>query len=336
MKYSRLGSPAGLSLILLLSLGLALALGAVAVSPAGLFATLRGAGSPLQETLIFQLRLPRVLQASAIGALLAITGALAQGMFRNPLADPSLIGVTGGASLGGALILAMGIGAGSAGNLWISIGAFAGGLAATGLVYRIARSVEGTSVSTLLLAGVAITALAGALVSVLELAVDNSTLRRVALWRMGSLSGANYQSLSLAGGALALVVAASAPLRDVLNALLLGEAEAGHLGYETNRAKTQLTAIIAAGMGVTVALAGAIAFIGLVVPHMVRLYSGPEHRALLPRCALLGAIVLVLADMLSRTLLSPSEIPLGVVTALLGVPYFLFLLRRYQARLVMP
>jgi iron complex transport system permease protein len=335
VKSTGLGSPLSLWAILAVSLCLGLSLGAVAIGPGDLFATFTGSGSPLHNTLIFQLRLPRVFQAAVIGALLALTGALSQGMFRNPLADPSLIGVTGGASLGGALILALGIGAGAAGNLWISLGAFAGGLAATALVYRIARSVEGTSVSTLLLAGVAITALAGALVSVLELAVDNSTLRRVALWRMGSMAGANFQSLSLATLALGLLIVASAPLRDVLNALLLGEAEAGHLGYRTDHAKALLTTLIAAGMGVTVALAGAIAFVGLVVPHMVRLYNGPEHRALLPRCALLGAIVLVLADMLARTLLAPSEIPLGVVTALLGVPYFLLLLRRYQAQLVM-
>ncbi len=324
-----------MALLLIAATTLAVSLGAVPISMADVFSVLTGHGDPLHQTLLLQLRLPRVLQAAAIGALLALTGALSQGMFRNPLADPSLIGVTGGASLGGAIVLALGIGAGAGGNVFLSIGAFAGGLLATGLVYRIARSAEGTSVSTLLLAGVAITALAGALVSILEMTVDNSTLRRVALWRLGSLAGADYQSLTLASGTLALVIALSMPLRQLLNALLLGEAEAGHLGYSTQQSKALLTAIIAGGMGVTVALAGAIAFVGLVVPHMVRLYSGPEHRALLPRCTLLGALVLVLADLISRTLLAPGEIPLGIVTALLGVPYFLVLLRRYQARLVM-
>jgi iron complex transport system permease protein len=120
----------------------------------------------------------------------------------------------------------------------------------------------------------------------------------------------------------------------VLNAFLLGEAEAGHLGYQANKSKALLTTLIAAGMGVCVALAGAIAFVGLVVPHMVRLYSGPEHRALLPRCTLLGAIVVVIADLLARTVLAPTEVPLGIITALLGVPYFLVLLRRYQSRLI--
>lgn len=334
MTFRGLGSPASLTALLLLALCAALSLGAVPLSPAEIIAVLGGEGEALHRTLLLELRLPRVLQAASIGALLALTGALSQGMFRNPLADPSLIGVTGGASLGGALVLALGIGAGFSGDIYVSIGAFSGGLLATWLVYRIARTAGGTSVSTLLLAGVAITALAGALVSLIEMGIDNSTLRRVALWRLGSLSGANYQSLIIASAALGLIFAASLPLRDVLNALLLGEAEAGHLGYRTGRSKALLTALIAAGMGISVALAGAIAFVGLVVPHMVRLYSGPEHRSLLPRCILLGGLILVLADLASRILLPPGEIPLGIVTALLGVPYFLVLLRRYQARLV--
>lgn len=334
MSFRGLGSPASLAVLLVLAICAALSLGAVPLTLRELLGVVSGDGDALHRTVLLQLRLPRVLQAASIGGLLALTGALSQGMFRNPLADPSLIGVTGGASLGGALILALGIGAGLSGDVYVSLGAFVGGLLATWLVYRIARTAEGTSVSTLLLAGVAITALAGALVSVLEMSIDNSTLRRVALWRLGSLAGANYQTLIIASSALGLLVIASMPLRDVLNALLLGEAEAGHLGYRSGRSKALLTTLIAAGMGVSVALAGAIAFVGLVVPHMVRLYSGPEHRALLPRCTLLGALVLVLADLISRILLAPGEIPLGIVTALLGVPYFLVLLRRYQASLV--
>lgn len=328
------GGPAALSVALLGAMILALATGAVALPLTELAAVLLGSGDALQSTLILQLRLPRVLQAAVVGALLALTGALSQGLFRNPLADPSIIGVTGGASLGGALVLASGLGAGVAGQLWVSGGAFVGGLLATGLVYRIARGVDGTAVTTLLLAGVAITALAGALVSLVELAIDNSQLRQVALWRLGSLSGAGYGSLTICSLFLALLVLILPRLCDLLNALLLGEAEAGHLGFRVAQSRLFLTVLIAAGMGITVAVAGAIAFVGLVVPHMVRLYSGPEHRRLLPRCGLLGAIVLVLADLLSRTALAPAEIPLGVVTALLGVPYFLFLLRRYQSRLV--
>lgn len=328
------GSLPALGIALLAALVLALAIGAVAIPPGELLAVLAGAGDPLQSTLILQLRLPRVLLAAVVGALLALTGALSQGLFRNPLADPSIIGVTGGASLGGALVLSSGVAAGAVGQLWVSAGAFAGGLIATGLVYRIARGVDGTAVATLLLAGVAVTALAGALVSLIEMAIDNSLLRQVALWRLGSLAGADYRSLALAGLFLLLLSLSLPALCDLLNALLLGEAEAGHLGFDVTRSKLLLTALIAAGMGITVAVAGAIAFVGLVVPHMVRLYAGPEHRRLLPRCGLLGAIVLVLADLLARTLLAPAEIPLGVVTALLGVPYFLVLLRRYQARLV--
>jgi iron complex transport system permease protein len=329
-----MGSPAALSGLLLLSIVAAVSLGAVTVSPREMLALLSGSATALTETLILDLRLPRVLLAAVIGALLALSGALSQGLFRNPLADPSLIGVTGGASLGGALVLASGFTLGAAGPLWVSCGAFLGGLAASWLVYRLAQSVNGTAVATLLLAGVAITAMTGALVNLLEIAVDNNTLRRVGLWRMGSLAGADYQGLGVACTGLALLVVGSLPLRDFLNTLLLGEAEAGHLGYRVARNKTALTALVAAGMGLTVALAGAIAFVGLVVPHMVRLYAGPEHRSLLPRATVLGALLLVLADLLSRIVMAPAEIPLGVVTAVLGVPYFLFLLRRYQGRLI--
>ena len=321
---------------LLLGAGIlvALCVGAVPLTPAELLTTLRGNGSPLQGTLILDLRLPRVLGAAVIGALLALTGALSQGLFRNPLADPSLIGVTGGASLGGALALTLGIASGAQGDLWLAVSAFCGGLSAVALVYGIARSVDGTGVATLLLAGVAITALAGALVSLLELAVANSTLRQVALWRLGSVAGMGYGDLVLGALVLALLWIMTFPLHGFLNALLLGEAEAGHLGYNVSRLKLLLIVSVAAGMGVTVALAGAIAFVGLVVPHMVRLYAGPEHRRLLPRSALLGALILVLADALSRSVLPPAEIPLGVITALLGVPYFLTLLRRHGRRLV--
>lgn len=328
------GGPLALALLLGASIALAVSLGAVRIAPQQLLATLSGSGSALHDTLLLQLRLPRVLQAAVIGSILALVGALSQGMFRNPLADPSLIGVTGGASLGGALVLVSGVGALAASPLLVALGAFAGGLLATVLVYRIAHSAQGTSVATLLLAGVAITALAGALLGLLELGVDNSQLRRVALWKLGSMAGANYRSLTLASVALAVVLVAAIPMSGVLNALLLGEGEARHLGFDPNRAKLILTGLIAAGMGVTVALAGAIAFVGLVVPHMVRLYSGPEHRRLLPRCALLGGVVLVLSDLLSRTLLSPAEIPLGSITAVLGVPYFLILLRRHQSSVV--
>lgn len=326
------GSPPALALLLLTALVAAVCLGAVAVPPADVLAALRGEADGLARTLVVDLRLPRALLAACIGALLALSGCLAQGLFRNPLADPSLIGVTGGASLGGALVLVLG--PTSLVSLWVSAGAFAGGLAAAGLVYFLARSVHGTSVATLLLAGVAITALAGALVNVLELAIDNQTLRRVSLWQQGSLAGASYGDTLLGAAGLVLLALLSWRLCGFLNAVLLGESEAGHLGFRVNRDKILLIAAVAAAMGLSVALAGAIAFVGLVVPHIVRLYAGSEHSRLLPRAALLGALVLVLADLIARLAMAPAEIPIGIVTALLGVPYFLFLLRRHQHRML--
>ncbi|NNL56600.1 MAG: iron ABC transporter permease [Pseudomonadales bacterium] len=297
--------------------------------------------------IVQQLRLPRVLLAACIGALLAVSGAVMQGLFRNPLADPSLIGVTAGAIAGASLVIVFGS-ALAASELWpalaswlnagqvaglslVSLGAFIGGALTVWLVYQLASTSAGTSVSTMLLAGIAITALAGSLSSLLEFYADNAMLRRISVWRMGGLDGAGYHGLLFAALCLALVLAVLPRYARALNLLLLGESEARHLGINVERLKLSLVLIVALAVGVSVALAGSIAFIGLIVPHIVRLLIGPDHRALLPLAALVGAILLVLADCLARTLIAPAELPLGVITALLGAPFFISLLRsRHQ------
>ena len=321
------------SLIVLLfaSMGLGLGLGAVEVSLGDLLAALSGNGGSTKEALIInQIRLPRVILAALIGSILAASGAAMQGLFRNPLADPSLIGVTAGASLGAslAIVAGAGFGAGLAGLSLTSLGAFLGGLVSVLFVYRLASSESGTSVATMLLAGIAITALAGSLTNLLEFHADNHSLRRISLWRMGGLDGANFTRVHIALLTTVTLAVFLPRYSNALNALLLGESEARHLGIEVEKVKKVLVVLTALAVGVSVALAGTIAFVGLIVPHMMRMLAGPNHRHLLPLSALAGAILLVLADAISRTIIAPTELPIGVVTALLGVPFFISLLRQ--------
>ena len=332
-----------LSVLLLLAFWLALALGPVSLP---LLETLRAlgrlvglplAGSELAqaELIVAQIRLPRALLGLCVGAVLALSGVAMQGLFRNPLADPGLIGVSSGAALGAAVAI---VGGAAFGGLpdalapyLLSACAFAGGLGVTALVYRLGRRDGQTSVATMLLAGIALTALAGAAIGLFTYLADDATLRTLTFWNLGSLNGASYARL----WPLLLVTAVVAlwlPRRArALNALLLGESEARHLGFAVERLKRELVFCTALGVGAAVAAAGMIGFIGLVVPHLVRLLAGPDHRLLLPASALAGASLLLLADLFARLLLAPAELPIGIVTALLGAPFFLYLLLRGRA-----
>jgi iron complex transport system permease protein len=323
-----------LTLLLLFAIVLGLSSGAVTLSFAEIFAAVqklsRGTADDQATIIIGQLRLPRVLLAAIVGAILACSGAAMQGLFRNPLADPSLIGVTAGASLGASIMIVAsgGLVSGYSGLTLISTGAFIGGLIAVLLVYRLATSTSGTSVATMLLAGIAITAFAGSLGSLLEFHADNETLRRISLWRMGGLDGADYPRLLVATIVGAAVLFTLPRFSTALNALLLGESEARHLGIQVARIKLYLIVAVAVGVGTAVALAGTIAFVGLIVPHIVRMVTGPDHTVLLPASALTGASLLVMADTTARLIIAPTELPVGVVTALIGVPFFISLLRK--------
>ena len=285
------------------------------------------------QLILTELRFPRVLLAMLVGANLAICGAVSQGLFRNPLADPSLIGVTAGASLGASIAIVSGVS--FSGSLLfastISFGAFVGGLLTVLLVYRISSNANGTSVATMLLTGIAVTAFTAAITGLLDFYADNESLRRMSLWRMGGLEGANYSHVVLASIVLLVILSCFQHQAQTLNTLLLGESEARHLGINVEQSKTRLILLIAAGTGCAVALAGTIAFIGLVVPHIIRLVIGPNHRFLLPASAMGGAVLLVLADTFARTAVAPTELPVGLISALLGAPFFLSLLRhRYD------
>ena len=310
---------------------LSLTVGTVSISWVEALRAVVGSSSATQiDTILFDIRLPRILLAIFVGAVLASTGAVMQGLFRNPLADPSLIGVSSGASVGASLMIvtAGGFIQGSAlvGLSLVSIGAFVGGFTATLLVYRLATSGMGTSVTTMLLAGIAIGALAGALNSLLSYFSDNDMLRQISLWQMGNLSGASWLKVSIMGVVAILLMGLFPRDSRALNALLLGESEARHLGINVQRVKRRLIILTALGVGVSVAVAGLVGFVGLIMPHIIRLMIGPDHRWLIPASGLAGAILLVVADSLARVVVIPAELPTGILTAILGAPFFVALL----------
>lgn len=291
--------------------------------------------SATEQLVLVHIRLPRTLLCLGVGAILAICGAIMQGLFRNPLADPGIIGVSGGAALGAAL--SMVILAPYAALLpdWLgasltSVMAFIGGLVITLVVYKLAHTAQGTSVSILLLAGVAIAALTGGILGLLNYLADDQTLRDLSLWQMGSMAKTDPYQLALVLATALLLIVLLRRHTHALNALALGEAEAGHLGIDVQSLKRRLVLLAAIAVGVSVAAVGIIGFVGLVVPHLVRLVVGPDHRRLLPLSALLGAWLLPIADMLARTVAAPAEMPVGIVTALLGSPFFLWLLLKQK------
>ncbi|WP_041522927.1 FecCD family ABC transporter permease [Gilvimarinus agarilyticus] len=319
-----------LSGLLALSFLVAIAFGSVDLSIVDVVRALTG--QPLEgygAAIVHSIRLPRALLAASVGAILAISGAYLQGLFRNPLADPSLIGVTAGASVGASVAIVFGAGGLGfvSGLSLVSLGAFGGGLLAVWLVYKVSSSINGTSVATMLLMGIAVSALAASLTGLMDYFADNEMLRRLSLWRMGGLDGANYWRAGIAAAVLLVMLLSMGGFSRALNTLLLGESQARHLGVDVERLKTRLIILVAGGVGVSVAMAGSIAFVGLVVPHMVRLWVGPDHRLLLPLSALGGASLLLLADTFARVVIAPTELPVGLVTAILGAPFFISLLK---------
>ncbi|MCP1620232.1 iron complex transport system permease protein [Pseudomonas sp. SLBN-26] len=333
----------GLSLLLLVALWLSLALGPVSLPlDATLRALLRLVGVPLDgdgleqaELILAQIRLPRTLLGLAVGAVLAVSGVAMQGLFRNPLADPGLVGVSSGAGLGAAVAIVGGAALGGLPEVLapylLSISAFAGGFLITALVYRLGRRDGQTSVVTMLLAGIALNALAFATIGLFTYLADDATLRTLTFWNLGSLNGASYARLWPLLVVVLAVIAWLPRRASALNALLLGESEARHLGFDVERLKGELVFCTALGVGAAVAASGLIGFIGLVVPHLVRLLAGPDHRVLLPASALAGASLILFSDLAARLVLSPAELPIGIVTALVGAPFFLYLLLRGRA-----
>jgi len=285
------------------------------------------------RNIVLDIRLPRILLGVLIGSGLAVSGAVMQGLFRNPLADPGLVGVSSGAGLGAVSTIVLGgtvLAPVSAlfGIYTLQVAAFLGGLITTFLLYGIATRRGQTSVATMLLAGIALGALAGALTGVLIYVADDRQLRDLTFWSLGSLAGATWTKIAASGPIIALALAAAPFLARGLNGLSLGEASANHLGIPVQRLKNVAIVTVAAATGASVAVSGGIGFVGIVVPHLLRLLIGPDHRYLLPASALLGATLLLLADAVSRTIVAPAELPIGIVTAAVGAPFFLWILLR--------
>ncbi|WP_213948861.1 iron ABC transporter permease [Luteibacter sp. dw_328] len=275
------------------------------------------------DNVVLMLRAPRLLLAMLVGSTLACGGATMQGLFRNPLADPGLIGVSAGAALGAVAAIVLG---GSSGSWLVAALAFAGGLTATSLVFVLGRRRPG--VANLLLAGVAINAIAMAGVGLLTFMASENQLRDLTFWSLGSLGGASWARVATVAPWVLLPLLCLPRAARALNALLLGEGEATLLGFRPERLQPLLVGMVALAVGASVAFTGVIGFVGLVVPHLLRMVFGPDHRFLLPASALGGAILLVAADALARTVVAPGELPLGVLTALVGGPFFLWLLLR--------
>ena len=316
--------------------------GAYAISPAQLWNVLRdmvgGSDNPTPEHLVFvNIRLPRLLLGVAAGAGLGLAGALMQGLFRNPLADPGLIGVSSGAALAAASFIVMG-------NLWFpdlprALGswtlvsmAFMGGLVVTFLIYALAQSQGGTRMGLMLLAGIAVNALAGAGLGYLSFLATDEQLRNLQFWLLGSLGGARWSAVVLVGAVVILACGAGLTLARPLNAIALGEAQAVLLGVDVERTKRWAIWVCALAVGAVTATTGMIGFVGLIAPHWVRMVAGPDHRIVLPGSALLGAALVLAADAVARTAVKPAELPLGVLTAFIGVPMFLFMLRHFRGR----
>lgn len=317
-----------------------LCIGAFPVGFAQLLSAAGLSGEPLDattEAVIYAIRAPRVLAAFAVGAALAVGGAAMQSLFRNPMADPGLLGVSSGAALAAVSVIVLGekVMHVVPPNLrpWcLPVAAFLGGLLATLAVYRIAAREGITLVGTLLLAGIALNALASAGIGLLVFVADDQQLRTLIFWTLGGFGSITWTGALPALLVLLLAVPALLPVAHLLDALALGEREAGHVGVDVERLKRRLVILVALAVGAGVAISGTVGFVGLVAPHIVRLMLGPAHRTLLPAAALFGGGFLVLTDALARIAVSPAELPIGVLTALVGGPFFLWLLAGRAAR----
>ncbi|MEM1032928.1 MAG: iron ABC transporter permease [Myxococcota bacterium] len=285
--------------------------------------------SRASQVLVLDVRMPRVLLALVVGSALAVSGATMQGIFRNPLADPGLIGVSAGAACAAACYIVLAKYFTDSVSEWgLPFAAFVGALLVTTIVWRVGKQGGQVSIATVLLAGIAINALTMAGVGVLMLIATDAELRDLTFWNLGSLGGANWTVLGVAAVVVIPPTLLLPRLAPALNTWLLGDAEVRHLGIDPQRLKRIAFALTALAVGGAVSMTGVIGFLGLVIPHLVRLLVGPDHRTLMPLSALLGAVLMLVADTAARTVAAPIEVPIGIMTAFAGAPFFLWLMRR--------
>jgi iron complex transport system permease protein len=290
------------------------------------------------QLILWSIRLPRIAMALIVGALLSVSGAMMQGLFRNPLADPGLVGVSSGGALAAAATIVIGDKILIPASIippfgLLPIAAFLGALVSTSVLYKLSTREGRTSIATFLLSGLAIGALANAAIGFLIFTADDRQLRDVTFWMLGSLSGGTWLKVGTLLPFLIIVFLAGQYIARGLDLFVLGEAEAFHSGIEVERLKRIGIVVVAAAVGAAVSVSGVVGFVGIIIPHLLRMVAGPGHRLLLPSSMLLGGALLLAADTFARTLVAPAELPIGIVTALIGAPFFLVLLLKQRGRI---
>ena len=326
-----------LAILLFITTLASIALGAVSIRVSEMISALHHflngqEPASIHEGVFLQLRLPRVLLCLIVGAILAVSGVLMQGLFRNPIVEPGLAGTSAGAAFGASIVFVLSSGfspeiKAQTGPFLVPLFAFAGGLLATFTVYSLARQSRMVPVLTLLLIGMAVNAVGLSGTGFMSYLARDPQARSITFWNLGTFSGASWLQVGITGIVAASVFTISFRYAKQINALLLGEEEAGYLGVDTNRLKRNLLILNALMVSVATAFVGVISFVGLIVPHILRSLVGSNNRILLPMSAFAGAILLLLADLFARLLLAPAEIPIGIITSLVGAPVFILLLK---------
>ena len=317
-----------------------IAFGAVSILPSEMASSLQHFFTGKQpaniyEAVFIQLRLPRVLLCAITGAILSVSGVLMQGLFRNPIVEPGLVGTSSGAAFGASIVFVLAARMSAevksyAGPLLVPVVAFCGALAATYVVYSLAKSAGRVSILSLLLIGIAVNAVCLSGTGFMSYIARDPQARSITFWNLGTFSGASWMQVALVGGVALAIFLLTLRYAKGLNALLLGEEEASYLGVDVEKMKRRVMIMNTAMVAVATAFVGVISFVGLIVPHVVRLLIGSDNRRLLPASMILGATILTLADLAARLLLAPAEMPIGIITSLVGAPIFILLLKRFN------
>lgn len=338
-RRSKLFFPAVIALMVAIML-CGIAFGAVTVLPQDMFHSLQNLFSGrepanIYEAVFIQLRLPRVLLCAITGAILSVSGVLMQGLFRNPIVEPGLVGTSSGAALGASIVFVLAAKMSPevksyAGPLLLPVVAFLGALAATYVVYSLAKSAGRVSILSLLLIGIAVNAVCLSGTGFMAYIARDPQARSITFWNLGTFSGATWMQVAFVGGIAMLIFFIALRYAKGLNALLLGEEEAAYVGVDVERLKARIMLMNTAMVAVATAFVGVISFVGLIVPHLVRLLIGSDNRRLLPASMILGACILTLADLAARLLLAPAELPIGIITSMVGAPVFILLLKRFN------
>lgn len=328
----------GLALVLLVVTGYALTVGAMKLDVMQVLNGLFGTGDHQTELVVMDIRLPRILLGIMVGAALAISGAVMQGLFRNPLADPALVGVSSGAALAAVSVIVLGGTLLQEWTVWfqslaIPFAAFLGGILVTMIIFKFSTRNGRTDVGLMLLTGIAINAIAGSATGLLTYVASDEALRSLTFWTMGSLASATWQDVAIVTVPTLFALAILPFHARALNSFLMGESVSHQIGFDVKQLKRVSIALTALAVGAAVSVSGLIGFVGLVAPHLVRLILGPDHRWVIPGSALMGGMLVLASDMLARTLLSPAELPIGVLMSAIGGPFFLWLLMQHRSRI---